>query len=195
MKTKLLASLLWVSCCFAEGELELLIDPETIADRVRTTAAQINQAYEGQELTILMILKGAVCVTADLIRELQVPFKLEAIKASSYGENGTKRGSLKISGLDNLDLTGKHLLVVDDIFDSGHTMKTVVEQLEMKQPASVKSLVLLEKKIPRAISYRPDFALFAIENRFVVGYGLDYKELYRGLPGIYAFVNDLPPSE
>jgi hypoxanthine phosphoribosyltransferase len=176
----------------AKENLELLIGPEEIAGKLKEVAAKIDEDYQGEELTVIVVMKGALCVSADLIRHLHVPSKIEYLKASSYGQRGTSRGELRITGLDAIELEGKHVLVVDDIFDSGHTMSGLISHLQNKNPKSLKSLVLLEKNIPRTVEYRPDYTLFSIENRFVVGYGLDYKEYYRGLPGIYAFVNDVP---
>jgi hypoxanthine phosphoribosyltransferase len=176
----------------AKENLELLIAPEEIAGKLKEVAAKIDIDYQGEELTVIVVMKGALCVSADLIRYLNVPSKIEYLKASSYGQRGISRGELKITGLDAIDLEGKHVLVVDDIFDSGHTMSGLISHLQDKNPKSLKSLVLLAKNIPRTVEYRPDYTLFSIENRFVVGYGLDYKEYYRGLPGIYAFVNDVP---
>lgn len=181
------------SLCFG-NDYELLISQSEIDQRLSEVAAQIDEEYKDQDLTIVMIMKGAVCVTADLIRHLHLPITLEYMKASSYGQKGTMRGELTFTGMDNMNLTDKNVLVVDDIFDSGHTMKGIVDRLQEKNPKSIKSLVLLLKNVPREINYRPDYTLFEIENRFVIGYGLDYKEYYRGLPGVYAFINDKPPQ-
>lgn len=178
-----------------ETGLEQLISKEAISQKIKETAAQIDELYKGQELTVIMVMKGAVFVAADLIREMKTPVTLEWMKASSYGANGMTQGELKLLGIENFDLTGKNVLVVDDIFDSGKTMSKIVEKLKEKNPKSLKSLVLVTKKIAREITYRADFSLFEIGNRFVVGYGLDYKEKYRNLPSVYAFVNDTPPLE
>ena len=124
---------------------------------------------------------------ADLIRALKTPCTIECVKASSYGQLGVKRGELTITGLDRVDLTSKNVLVVDDIIDSGETMSRVFSELNKKNPKSIKSLVLLSKKVPRTVSFIPDYVLFEIEDLFVIGYGLDYKEFYRGLPGVYFF--------
>ena len=186
--------LLVSSFCWGDDNIELLISPEEISHKIAEVAATINEEYRGEELTILMVMKGAVCVVVDLMHQLQIPCAVDYIKASSYGQNGTHRGELVVKGLEEIDLKGKNVLVVDDIFDSGHTMSTIVNRLQDKQLKSLKTLVLLLKNVPREISYLPDYVLFHIENRFVIGYGLDYKEFYRGLPGIYAFVNDTPPS-
>lgn len=187
MKQWMLSLLAASSLCFGDQTLELLISPEEIAEKIRQTAETLNAEYAGEPLTVVLVMKGAICVGADLLRQLPATTQLEYIKASSYGQNGTQRGELKIIGLDRLNLEGKHLLVVDDIFDSGATMENIVAQLQEKQPKSLKTLVLLMKNVPHATDYRPDYVLFDIEDRFVVGYGLDLKEEYRGLSGVYAF--------
>ena len=140
-----------------------------------------------------MLMKGAICVTADLIRNIEIPFKLDYVKASSYGANGTRSGELRIEGLDNLDIEGRDVLLVDDILETGKTILGVSEKLQKKNPRSLKTFLLVVKNIPRKTACRPDYVLFDIEDRFVVGYGLDYKEFYRGLPHIYAFPGDIPP--
>jgi hypoxanthine phosphoribosyltransferase len=173
------------SICWGEMRTELLIGPEEIAYRLDEVARTINREYADQELTVVMIMKGAICVTADLIRRLHMPVTLEYVRASSYGQNGTSRGNLKIIGLDELNLTDKNVLLIDDIFDTGHTMTTLMAHVKDKNPKSLKSLVLLLKNTPRQITYVPEYVILPVEDRFVVGYGLDYKELYRGLPGIY----------
>ncbi len=194
MKKFLLAMLASSSLCFGYEGMDLLISPEAIADKIHQTAATIDAEYEGRPLVLIMVLKGSVCVVSDLMRALNTPFTLEYIKASSYGQNGTTPGELYLDGFDRLDLEGKDVLVVDDIFDTGRTMAGVLSKLESKKPRSLKSLVLLVKDVPHKVDMLPDYVLFTIPNRFVIGYGLDYKEYYRGLPGIYAFVNDTPPD-
>lgn len=169
--------------------LELLISPEAIDQKVKQIAAQIDKEYRGEEITMIMVMKGAVCVASDLMRALKTPTKIEFIKASSYGMNGSKQGQLKLMGIEHLDLKGKNVLIVDDIFDSGKTMTSIVEQLKEKQPKSLKTVVAFIKNVKREIAYRPDYVLFEVENKFIVGYGLDYKERYRGLPGIYLVKN------
>jgi hypoxanthine phosphoribosyltransferase len=169
------------------GNVELLISRDAIEDRILDVARALDVQYEGEELTIVMVMKGALCITADLIRALKIPCTIEAVKASSYGERGAKRGELQILGLEEVNLFSKNVLIVDDIFDSGQTLLQIFSKLKEKNPKSLKSLVLLEKNVDREISYLPDYILFSIENLFVIGYGLDYKEHYRGLPGIYYF--------
>lgn len=133
-----------------------------------------------------MVLKGALCLVADLIRLLDIPFEVEMIQSSSYGARGTERGELQISGADRLQIHNRDILLVDDIFDSGHTMTALLKQIQAKHPRSLKTCVLLNKtNVPKITDQRPNYVLFDIDNLFVVGYGLDFKEQYRGLPGIY----------
>lgn len=166
-------------------ELELLISAEEISQRISSAAHELNAKYKDEQLILVMVMKGAICLAADLIRKLTIPCALEFVQASSYGHRGAERGELSISGLEPLDLHGKNVLVVDDIFDSGNTLCQIVEQISEKRPKKIESLVLLNKAVPKKSNYLPDYILFDIENHFVVGYGLDYKEHYRGLPGVY----------
>lgn len=183
--------LILCSTCWSHEKLELLIGSEEIQQKIVTTAQQINKDYRGEELTIVMLMKGALCVSADLIRNLDVPFTVEYIRASSYGENGTTAGELKITGLEtNVNFAGKNILLVDDVFDRGNTMTAVVSLLQKKNPKSIKTLVAFLKDVPRSSAYTPDYVLFEIPDLFVVGYGMDYKEYYRGLPGVYAVIID-----
>ena len=162
-----------------------MITEESILQKIDSLALELDQKYQGQEVTLVMVLKGSICFTSDLLRRLQTPVILETVQCKSYGQNGSLRGDLTIFGADSLNIGGKHVLVIDDIFDSGVTLRHVLESLERKSPKSLTSAVLLSKQIPRESSVQPDYILFNIENEFVVGYGLDYKEHYRGLRGIY----------
>jgi hypoxanthine phosphoribosyltransferase len=167
-----------------DENLRVLIEPAKIKSKVKEIARIIERDYQSKDLVIVMILKGALCIAADLIREIHLPFNLEAIQCSSYGELGSQRGELKVSGLERINVHTRDVLIVDDIFDSGHTMAALYKELRKQNPRSIKSCVLLSKNVPH-ITDKPDYVLFDIENEFVVGYGLDYKELYRGLSGIY----------
>lgn len=170
--------------------IEPLITQSEIQQKIAEFAQIIDKAYQGEELTIVMVMKGALCITADLIRELKTPCTIECVTASSYGQKGTQRGELKVQGLEDLDLAGKNVLLVDDIYDSGETLSKIYAALKVKKPKTLKSLVLLAKNVKRNAVYKPDYVLFNIENQFVIGYGLDYKEFYRGLPGVYILTNE-----
>lgn len=162
-----------------------LIDQKQIAAKISEISHIIDREYSQKDLVILMVLKGALCLVADLIRAIHIPCGVEVIQCKSYGHRGTKRGSLEILGLDLLNIEGRDVLIVDDIFDSGQTLSLLMEALLKKHPRSLKSLVLLFKKVERSFSIRPDFVLFEIHNQFVVGYGLDFQEQYRNLSGIF----------
>lgn len=173
-----------------EDRLELLISKSQIEQKLQEVANLLNKAYEHKKLVLIMIMKGAFCVTANLMQKLSIPFTIEYIKASSYGKGGTKQSDLLIQGIKDLDIASRDVLVIDDIFDNGITMKSILNKLQEKKPSSVKSLVLLRKVKSQPTDYIPNYVLFEVPNRFVVGYGLDYKEYFRGLPGIYAFTEE-----
>lgn len=177
-------SCLFVSSVCLADTTEVLLSKHEIAQKISEVAKTLNATYQGEELTLIMVMKGAVCVAADLMRQLHIPLTIEYINASSYGQKGTTRGELKVDGLEKLHIESKNVLVIDDIFDSGTTMSTIVDALKALSPRTIQSLVLLRKNVPREITYTPDYVLFDIDNHFVVGYGLDYKEYYRSLPDI-----------
>ncbi|OGN53154.1 MAG: hypoxanthine phosphoribosyltransferase [Chlamydiae bacterium GWC2_50_10] len=166
-----------------------MISEEEIIERIEKAALQINEEYAGEPLVVVAVLKGSFLLLADLVKRLRLPLSVEFLKASSYGARGTERGELIVDETRHLDLQGKNVLLIDDIFDSGMTLSTLVQRLQAHAPKTLKTLVLLFKKSPKATSYRPDFSLFEIDDRFVIGYGLDYKERYRELPGIYVADN------
>lgn len=168
-------------------KLKPLIGQKQIADKIRQIALEIDCEYCNKDLVILMVLKGALCLVADLIRAIKVPCDIEVVQCASYGEKGISRGSLQIIGLEQLNLYDRDVLIVDDIFDSGNTLASLTSALQKKNVRSLKSLVLLCKDVKRDTSLHPDHVLFHIENYFVVGFGLDYKERYRGLPGIFIY--------
>ncbi len=170
-------------------QLEELISAQEIQKKVAEIGTQIDQQYQGTALTIICIMKGAVCFVADLIRNIKIPCTIDFIQASSYGARGTTRGELTVVGLEQLDVKAKNILLIDDICDSGATLLEVSQQIKLKNPRSLKTLALLCKKVPKVSGYTPDFCLFEVEDLFVVGYGLDYKEFYRGLPNICVLKN------
>ena len=175
------------------SSLELLISESEIKLKLQEISTKLQSDYQGQEVTIVMVMKSAFFLAADLMRLLQFPTTLEFITASSYGSGGIERGALTVTGLDDIVVTDKHILIVDDIFHSGLTLFHIVSELKKHKPKTLRSLVLLFKELPRDIDYIPDYSLFKIGNPFVVGYGMDYKELYRGLPGIYSYHSEGRP--
>jgi hypoxanthine phosphoribosyltransferase len=165
--------------------MKLFISAEEIRTKIEQLSKKLNADFYGKEVLLIMVMKGAFCFVADLIRHLSFPVTIEYISASSYGAGGTQRGELSVKGLEALVLGHKHVLVVDDIFDSGHTLFHIVREVKKSHPLTLHSLVLLLKEHPRILSYVPDYYLFTVGDAFVVGYGMDFNERYRELPGIY----------
>lgn len=162
-----------------------LITSQQIQARTKELAAEINRDYAGKQIVIIMVMKGAVCFASDLMREITVPCTIEYVQASSYGQNGTQAGALTLRGIENLDLSGKHVLLVDDIFDTGITITRIKAELQKYNPASINTAIFLLKNKARTMQEVPEYVAFKIENQFVIGYGLDYKELFRELPEVW----------
>ena len=162
---------------------EPLISAMEIDKRLETLAAEIKVA--GFDV-ILSVLTGSYIFTADLSRRLaESNLEIAFIKASSYGNSTESTGTVQISGLEKLDINGKRVLLIDDILDTGNTMKAIVQALSEMSPSSLKTCVLLNKESRRVVDYHADFVGFEIEDKFVVGYGLDYANKYRTLPEIW----------
>lgn len=166
--------------------MKILLSKEELHEGVTAMAQQIEQSYEGRQLTIVGVLTGSVVLMADLIRQIEQPMRVGVVHASSYRGATTTRGDLAINSELMLDISGRDVLLVDDIFDTGHTLKRVVEKLWDFNPVSVKSAVLLRKIGRQEADYEPDFVAFTIPDEFVVGYGLDYGDMYRNLPYLAA---------
>lgn len=168
------------------SKLKVLISKEEISNKVQEVSQQITRDYQHKDLVIVMVLKGAICLVADMIRQIDLPLDIQTVQCSSYGALGMNRGELTVLGIDRLQIKNRDVLIVDDIFDSGHTIMALFKAFETLEPRSIKSCVLLYKNdVPKIGDYRPEYVLFDIPNAFVVGYGLDYKEQYRGLSGVY----------
>jgi hypoxanthine phosphoribosyltransferase len=170
--------------------VKTLLSKEQLHDGVAAMAARIEQAYEGRQLTIIGVLTGSVVLVADLIRHIDQPMRVGVIQASSYRGATTTRGDLVINSELLLDISGRDVLLVDDIFDTGVTLEQVVEKLRDFKPRSVKSAVLLRKQGRQQVQYEPDFVAFEIPDEFVVGYGLDYEDMYRNLPYLASLEED-----
>ncbi len=167
------------------GDLKVLISKEDLEKRVAELAAEIS-AKEEIDL-VVGALTGAFIFVADLVRampskHLQVQF----VKASSYG-NGTKRSAFTVSGIEKLDVQGKNVLLIDDIFDTGHTLCNLSKAVKDRGAKTVRTCALLDKPSRREVDFDIDYRGFTIENLFVVGYGLDYAEEYRALPDVCYF--------
>jgi hypoxanthine phosphoribosyltransferase len=169
----------------------ILFDEASIHRRLDELAARIVEDYRERELTVVAILNGSVILMADLLRRIPLPLKLDCLSVASY-HGGTKTtGELLFRQVSLPDIAGRHVLILDDILDSGVTLATIREKLEAAGPASVRICVLLEKKRERLRAVDPDYVGFEIADEFVVGYGLDYMERYRNLPCIGVLKKEL----
>jgi hypoxanthine phosphoribosyltransferase len=162
---------------------EVLFSDEEIAQRVKQLAGQITTEYKDKPLTVICLSNGAIVFAADLIRQIPIPLQLDSISVSSY-EGTRSTGNVKIDKNIKLCVKNRHVLIVDDILDTGRTLAKVQEEVLKEGPLSVKLCVLLDKPARRALSLEADFSGFKIDDHFVVGYGLDYNEAYRNLPSI-----------
>lgn len=163
---------------------ETLISEEEIAQRIEALGKAITHEFQGQDLVVICVLKGAFMFCSDLIKKINVPLKLEFISLSSYGDNTASSGSVRLEMDITANIEGKNVLIVEDIVDSGLTIKTLMEILSVRKPTTVKLASLLFKPSKLKHSVKIDYLGFEIEDKFVIGYGLDYAGRYRELPYI-----------
>jgi hypoxanthine phosphoribosyltransferase len=169
---------------------EVLIDEPRLQARVRELGREISADYAGRELLLVGVLKGAVFFMADLMRALTVPCEIDFMAISSYGAATDSSGVVRILKDLDINIEGRHVLVVEDIIDSGLTLSYLIRNLEAREPASLEICALLTKPERREIDVPVRYVGFEIPNRFVIGYGLDYGERYRNLP----YVGVLDPA-
>jgi hypoxanthine phosphoribosyltransferase len=167
----------------AFNELEkVLIDEETIAQRIKAMGEEISRDYEGKEILVVCILKGGFIFAADLVRALSIPIKLDFMAVSSYGNATYSSGQVQILKDLTAACLGKHVLIVEDLIDTGLTLQYLKELLSAREPASLKICTFLDKPDRRKTLLEADYVGFTIPDAFVIGYGLDYAEKYRNLP-------------
>jgi hypoxanthine phosphoribosyltransferase len=167
------------------GDLErVLFDEPAIHRRLDDIAAQISSDYRERELTVIAVLHGSLMFVADLLRRIPLPLKLECLSVASYHGNSQTSGEVVFKEITLPNVAGRDVLILDDILDSGYTLAAVRETLETAKPDSIRVCVLLSKKKQRAREIDTDYVGFEIEDEFVVGYGLDFRERYRNLPYI-----------
>ena len=166
------------------GVGKVLIDEERLQERIRELGRELSQDYAGRELLLVGVLKGAVFFMADLMRNLSVPCEIDFMAISSYGAATDSSGVVRILKDLDINIEGRHVLVVEDIIDSGLTLSYLLRNLESREPASLEICALLTKPDRREIDVPVKYVGFEIPNEFVVGYGLDYNEHYRNLRDI-----------
>jgi hypoxanthine phosphoribosyltransferase len=165
-----------------------MISSARISRRVHQLGRQISEVYADIDtpLVMVVILKGATVFAADLLRSLNIPAELEFVRAASYGSGTTSSGRVQIAHMVEGPLIDRHVLLVEDIVDSGRTVDTILKRFRRLKPASLRLAALLDRPARREVQVTIDFCGFVIPDRFVIGYGLDYAGLYRELPGIYS---------
>jgi hypoxanthine phosphoribosyltransferase len=173
---------------------EVLIDAETLEARVAALGAEISADYEGKDLLLVGVLKGAVFFIADLMRELALPCEIDFMAITSYGAGTDSSGVVRILKDLDLNIAGRDVLVVEDIIDSGLTLSYLMRTLRARRPASLEICALLTKPERREIEVPVRYVGFEIPNKFVIGYGLDFAERYRNLPYIGVLHPDLVPE-
>lgn len=167
------------------NDLKILYSEEQIQARIKELASELNEFYNSEEVIAICVLKGAVVFAVDLVRELEIPVKMEFIRLSSYGSSTTTSGKVNAVDIKLPDLNGKNVLIIEDIVDTGLTAKFLTDFINMNfHVKTLKFCSLLDKKITRKVDIEPDYYGFEIDDKFVVGYGLDYDGYYRNLPYI-----------
>lgn len=164
-----------------------LISKEEINKKVEELGRKITSDYKGKEILVISLLKGSFIFTADLVRAINVPTQIEFMRTASYGHGEESSGKVNIIIDVDVDIKGRDILIVDDITDSGLTMKVIIEHLRSFEPNSIKSCVLLDKPERRKVDLVPDYVGFTIPDLFIVGYGLNFGDYYRNIPYIFSF--------
>lgn len=168
-------------------KLEVLIPADKIAARVAELAAELNRDYAGQSVVVVGILKGSFMFMADLIRHLTIPVRLDFMGTKSYSGTTTS-GQVQITKDLDKPVEDEHVLLVEDIIDTGLTLNYLKHSLEQRRPRSLKTIAFLDKPSQRRVEVNADYVGFSIENRFVIGYGLDFEQQYRQLPDLCVLV-------
>ena len=168
-----------------EADLKVLFTAEEIQKSIRVLGEKLNNDYGSEELYLICVLKGSVMFTVDLSKYLKMPLRMEFIRLSSYGSGFASTGKVNAVDISLPDLNGKNVLIVEDIIDTGHTARFLVDFIRYNfRTKSLKFCSLLDKKIKREVEIDPDYYAFEVDDKFLVGYGLDYDGYYRNLPYI-----------
>lgn len=165
--------------------LEEYISEEKISNRIKQIAKKLNKDYKDKNPIFIGILNGSFIFLADLIREIKVDCEMDFLKLSSYGDDKISSGNVKLLKDLNCQIENRHIIIIEDIVDSGLSLKFIKNIIEIKNPASLRFVSLLFKKNISNLDFKVDYIGFKIKNEFVIGYGLDYAQKYRNLKGIY----------
>ena len=165
-----------------ESDLKVLFTEEQIQKRIKELAEEMNKFYKGEDVYAICVLKGAVLFAVDIVRHMNMPLKMEFIRLSSYGTGMTTSGKVNAVDISLPDLNGKNVLIIEDIVDTGLTAKFLMDFMHCNfKTRSTKFCSLLDKKITRKVDIEPDYYGFEVDDKFLVGYGLDYEGYYRNL--------------
>lgn len=167
-------------------ERELILSRKRIVSRIKELAREISSDYTGKKTVFIGILNGAVFFFADLVREVTIPTEIDFMRAASYGSGMSSSGTVRFTKDVEIPIKDKHLILVEDIVDTGLTLTQIVRNLEERGPQSIKICALIDKPERREVEVPIDYCGFQIREGFLIGYGLDFNEQYRSLPDIYA---------
>ena len=162
--------------------IDVMLDEAKVDKRIRELGEQISRDYQGKTVYLICILKGSVCFTCELAKRITVPVIMDFMQCSSYGAATKSSGVVKLSKDLDLAITDQDVIIIEDIIDSGRTLSHLKNLLAQRKPASLKICTLLDKPERRVVDVDVDYVGFQIEDKFVVGYGLDYDQQYRNLP-------------
>ena len=175
---------------YADKHVDILISEAQLKTRVEEMAQQLTRDYQGKALTVVAVLKGALVFCSDLVRRMDMPLEMEVLGVSSYSDGSETTGEVRLSFDLMKPVAGKHLLLVEDIVDTGLTIDFLIKTFEARKPASIRVCTLLQKPARARIHVPLDYTGFVVDDHFLVGYGLDHAERYRNLP----FIGVLKPS-
>ncbi|PLX91757.1 MAG: hypoxanthine phosphoribosyltransferase [Desulfuromonas sp.] len=165
--------------------MKRLYSRDEIADQVARLGKEISRDYEGKELLMVGVLKGSFLFIADLVRQLDLQVTVDFVRLASYGSETRSSGIVEFRKDLEISLKDRHVLIIEDIVDSGQTLETLYHRLMQRQPASLKVCTLIDKRSRREVEIDPDYTGLTLDDGFIVGYGLDHDEKYRNLPDIY----------
>ncbi|WP_027716457.1 hypoxanthine phosphoribosyltransferase [Desulfuromonas sp. TF] len=168
-----------------ELPLKTLFSKERIAAEVKRLGKEISRDYVGMEILLVGVLNGSFIFFADLVRAISVPIVIDFVRLASYGSETRSSGIVEMRKDLDLPVNGRHVLVVEDIVDSGYTLESLYHRLLLREPASLKICTLIDKRKQREVEIEADYVGLTLDDGFVVGYGLDFDERYRNLPDIY----------
>lgn len=170
--------------------MKILFSKERIAQEVSRLGREITAEYEGKDLVLIGVLKGSYIFLADLSRAIETHFEIDFVRLASYGNGTESTGVVELRKDKEISVRGRHVLIVEDIVDSGYSLDYLYNKLQLEEPASVRICTMIDKRARRKIEIEADYVGISMEDGFIVGYGLDYGEKYRNLPDICVFEDD-----